>query len=413
MYFCRLLLQLMRSPESPMRILTFTSLFPNKMNPDFGIFIFQRTSHLARLEGNVVEVIAPVPYVPALLKGTVRGSMASSIPRIEDIGDLQVHHPRYLLAPKVSMPFHGFLMYAGCLRYVKRLHQEYPFDCIDAHYMFPDGLAAVLLGKSLGIPVVVSARGTDIHTFHDFATVRPQIQWTIRHAATVIAVSDSLVRIMLDLVPSLKDVRTIGNGVDSERFFPEDQGAAREKLRLDPGDRIIVSVAALKHVKGPDLLVRAAALLKKSFVRCKVLFVGAGAELASLQKLALQLDCADICQFVGPVPNEQLRTYYSAADASCLASRNEGWPNVILESLACGTPVVATGVGEVPRLLADPELGTIVAPTPEAIHAGLLRALQRQWNRETLSAYAQQHTWENVAARVEAVLKEATGQTDS
>ena len=392
-----------------MRILTFTGLFPNKMNPDFGIFIFQRTSHLAKLEGNVVEVVAPVPYVPALLKGTVRGSVAS-IPRIEDIGDLQVHHPRYLLAPKVSMPFHGFLMYAGCLRYVKRLHQECPFDCIDAHYIFPDGLAAVLLGRSLGIPVVVSARGTDVHTFQDFAMVRPQIRWTLQHAAGVIAVSDSLAAIMLDLEPRLPNVQTIGNGVDSQRFFVGNRRAARETLELDPEDRIVLSVAALKQVKGPDLLVRAAALLKKNFARCKVLFVGAGTELSSLRELAEQLDCSDVCQFVGPVSNKQLKTYYSAADVSCLASRNEGWPNVILESLACGTPVVATGVGAVPQLLADPELGIVVDPTPGAIYAGLSRALQQRWNPETLSAYARGHTWERVATQVETVLRRATGQ---
>src|SRR5208283_2148243 len=315
-----------------------------------------------------------------------------------------------LLVPKVSMPLHGLLMYAGCMGYVKRLHQKWGCDCIDAHYVFPDGLAAVLLGRSLGIPVVVSARGTDIHTFQGFTTVRPQICWALRHAAGVIAVADSLAKIMLDLEPGLKDVQTIGNGVDGHRFFPEDQRKAREELRLDPQDRIIVSVGALKRVKGPDLLVRAAALLKKSLARCKVLFVGVGPELGSLQQLAEQLDCADICQFVGPVPNEQLRTYFSAADVSCLASRKEGWPNVILESLACGTPVVATGVGAVPQLLGDPELGIVVDPTPEAIQAGLLRALQKNWDAEALSAYAQGHTWENVAARVEAVLKRATGK---
>src|SRR5208337_3263699 len=394
-----------------MRILTFTSLFPNRMNPDLGIFIFQRASHLARRDGNVLEVAAPVPYVPSFLKGTARGSVVS-MPPIEEIGTLQVHHPRYLLVPKVSMPLHGLLMYAGCLGYVKRLHQRCRFDCIDAHYAFPDSLAAVLIGRSLGIPVVVSARGSDIHTFKDFTTVRPQIRWTLRHAACVIAVSDSLAKIMLDLEPGLKDVQTIGNGVDSRRFFPEDQQAAREKLGLDAQDRVIVSVAALKRVKGPDLLVRAAALLKKSSARCKVLFVGAGPELGSLQQLAEQLDCADICQFVGPVPNEQLRTYFSAADVSCLASRKEGWPNVILESLACGTPVVATAVGEVPRLLANHhELGIVVDPTPEAIHAGLSQALQQTWSRETLSAYAQRQTWENVAARVEMVLNRATART--
>ena len=359
-----------------------------------------------------MEVVAPVPYVPTFLKGTARGSVAS-VPTKEQIGDLQVHHPRYLLIPKVSMPLHGLLMYAGCLGSVKRLHAIHRFDCIDAHYVFPDGLAAVLIGRSLGIPVVVSARGTDIHTFGGFTTVRPQIRWTLQHAERVIAVSDSLAAIMRDIEPSLRGIQTIGNGVDNARFFPEDKQVAREKLGLAMEDQIIVSVAALKQVKGPDLLVRAAALLKKSCARCRVLFVGAGPELASVRGLAEQLGCAAICTFLGPVPNEQLVTYYSAADVSCLASRNEGWPNVILESLACGTPVVATGVGEVPRLLANPDFGIIVDPTPEAIHAGLSWALQRQWSRETLSNYAQQHTWENVVARAEAILKQATRQTCS
>jgi glycosyltransferase involved in cell wall biosynthesis len=395
-----------------MRILTFTSLFPNTMDPSFGIFIFHRTSHLAQREGNALEVVAPLPYAPKFMKGTARGSVASIAPT-EEIGNLQVHHPRYLLMPRVSMPLHGLLMYIGCLRYVRSLHQKHRFDCIDAHYVFPDGLAAVLIGRSLGIPVVISARGTDIHTFQDFATVRPQIRWTLRHAAGVIAVSESLAKMMLDLEPRLKNVHIIGNGVDGRRFFREDQRVAREQLRLDPQDRIIVSVAALKHVKGPDLLVRAAALLKKSLARCKVLFVGAGPELASLRQVAEQLDCADICQFVGPVPNEQLHTYFSAADVSCLASRKEGWPNVVLESLACGAPVVATGAGAVPQLLADPELGIIVDPTPEALQQGLSRALQQKWNLEKISAYAQGHTWENVAARVEVVLKQATGRPTS
>ena len=306
------------------------------------------------------------------------------------------------------MPLHGLLMCAGCLGYVKRLHQKLHFDCIDAHYAYPDGLAAVLIGRSLGIPVVVSAHGTDIHTFPDFMTVRPQIRWALRHAAGVVAVSDSLARIMLDLEPSLKDVQTIGNGVDSQRFFPEDQLVAREKLGLDPQSRIVVSVAALKHVKGPDLLVRAAALLKRDFAHCKVLFVGAGPELGSLQRLARHLNCADICQFVGSVPNEQLKTHYSAADVSCLASRNEGCPNVILESLACGTPVVATGVGAAPQLLANPEFGIIVDLRPKAIHLGLSQALRQKWNRATISTYARCHTWAKTAARVEDLLLRAT-----
>jgi len=395
-----------------MRILTFTSLFPNKLNPDLGIFIFQRTAYLANRPGTSVEVVAPVPFAPTFLKRTARGPLAL-IPTTEEIGELKLHHPRYLLAPKVSMPLHGLLMYAGCLRYVRRLHQANSFDCIDAHYVYPDGLAAVLIGRSLGIPVVLSARGSDIHTFPGFVTIRPQIRWTLRHAAGLIAVSDSLRKIMLELEPALPDVSVVGNGIDRERFFPEDQHVARNKLGLDREDKVIVSVAALKHVKGPDLLVRAAALLKKSFPHCKVLFVGSGPDLRSLLQSAKQLDCADVCQFLGSVPNDQLRTYFNAADVSCLASRNEGWPNVVLESLACGTPTVATAVGAVPQILADPALGIVVGPTSEEICAGLSRALQQEWNSEAISTYAQRHSWENVAAGVEAALAHATGQPRS
>ena len=303
------------------------------------------------------------------------------------------------------MPLHGLLMYAGCSGYVRRLHQQHSFNCIDAHYVFPDGLAAVLLGRSLGIPVVLSARGSDIHTFPRFRTIRPQIRWALRNAAGVVAVSDSLARAIHELEPALKNVQVIGNGVDAQRFYREDRSLARERLGLSPGGKVVVSVAALRRVKGPDLLVGAASLLKNSLPHCKVLFVGAGPELAPLQELAKQLSCADICQFVGPVANQQLRTYFSAADVSCLTSREEGWPNVILESLACGTPVVATCVGAVPQLLTDPALGIVVEPSPEAIGAALSRALHQEWNPQVISSYAKSHTWENVAHKFEELIK--------
>jgi teichuronic acid biosynthesis glycosyltransferase TuaC len=384
----------------PMRILTFTSLFPNALNASSNIFVFQRVSHLASRVGNLVEVIAPVPYAPKFLKGTARGLVAS-IPKFEIMRNLRVHHPRYFLLPGVSMPLHGLLMYTACLRMARSLHQKYRFDCIDAHYVFPDGLAAVLIGRSLGIPLAVTARGTDIHTFPGFKTVRPQIRWTLRHSAGVIAVSESLAKIMLEIEPTIKHLEVIGNGVDCHRFFREDQLQARKRLGLAPEARVVVSVAALKPVKGSDLLVKASSMLKTAIPRCKVIFVGAGPELRRLGLLAKRLDCHDTCEFVGPVANEELKTYYSAADVSCLASRHEGWPNVVLESLACGTPVVATRVGAVPHILNKPELGIIVDPIPEAIYGGLKRSLQRDWDSDMISAYARVYTWENVAARVE------------
>ena len=386
-----------------MRILTFTSLFPNSLAPNFGIFVRQRISHFAD-RGNQVQVVAPIPYVPKLLRGTPVGRMAS-LPPVETIGGLTVHHPRYALLPKVSMPLHALLMYLGCRSTVRRLHDEHHFDCIDAHYVFPDGVAAVLIGRWLGIPVTLTARGSDIHTFPSFATIRPQIRWALRNAAGVTAVSDSLAKRMLALEPSLDMSKVVGNGVDCERFFPEDRLAARRELGLSEREKIVLSVAALKHIKGSDLLVRAAALLQKSTPNCRIILVGKGPELAALQELTVQLGCARSVTFAGEIDNNQLRHYYSAADVSCLPSRDEGWPNVVLESLACGTPVVATGVGAVPDILNAPEFGTVVDPTVEAIHSGLQTALARSWSPKNLMAYAGTKTWDNVAASMEEFLQ--------
>lgn len=386
-----------------MRILTFTSLFPNSLAPNYSIFLLRRISQFAK-RGNEVDVIAPLPYVPGLLGRISKGRIAS-LPANEMVGGLQVYHPRYLLFPKISMPLHGFLMNLGCCRLARQLHRRKPYDCIDAHYVFPDGVAAVLIGKSLGIPVTLTARGSDIHTFTQFATIRPQIRWALRNANGRAAVSSSLAKIMDALEPSIAKTNVIGNGVDTQRFFAEDRRSARNRLGLDQKEEIVVSVAALRKVKGSDLLLRAAALLRKSGRRCRVLFVGAGPELASLQRLARQLDCADLVAFVGPVNNDELRYYYNAADVSCIPSRNEGWPNVLLEALACGTPVVATRVGASPEILADADLGIVVDPTPESICDGLRQALDRTWNRDQLVCYAATETWENVAAAMEGFLR--------
>jgi len=389
-----------------MRILTFTSLFPNSLAPNYSIFLLQRIAHFAR-RGNEVDVVSPVPYVPQVLSGMSKGHVAS-LPAKETISGLNVYHPRYPLLPKISMPLHGFLMSLGCYRLVRKLHRQNPYDCIDAHYVFPDGVAAVLIGKALGIPVTITARGSDIHTFPQFASVRPQIRWALRNADGRAAVSTSLAKIIDALQPSTEGAKVIGNGVDTQRFFAEDRRSARSRLGLSQTEEIVVSVAALRRVKGSDMLLRAGALLRKAGRGCRILFVGAGPELASLQRLARELDCADLVSFPGAIDNEELRYYYSAADVSCIPSRNEGWPNVLLESIACGTPVVATKVGAAPGILTDTDLGILVDPTPESICNGLRRALDRTWHHDQLVAYAATQTWEGVAAATEDFLRNST-----
>jgi glycosyltransferase involved in cell wall biosynthesis len=207
--------------------------------------------------------------------------------------------------------------------------------------------------------------------------------------------------------PPIDRTKVIGNGVDAQRFFPEDRRSARNRLGLNQAEEIVVSVAALRQVKGPDLLLRAAALLRNSGRHCRVIFVGAGPELPSLQRLARQLECEHLVTFAGKVNNQDLRFYFSAANVSCIPSRNEGWPNVLLESLACGTPVVATRVGAATEILADTDLGVLVDPAAESICDGLRKALDHTWNQDQLVGCASTHTWDEVATATERFLEDS------
>src|SRR6185312_9513249 len=172
--------------------------FPNQVEPANCVFIHQRMSHFARRLGNEVVAVAPIPHFPSSLPWT-KYRRLSQVPYQEEIGNLITYYPRYLLIPKLTMPLHGWLMFAGSYALVRRLHREKKFDFIDAHYVYPDGFAAVLLGKVLGLPVIVSARGTDINLFPSLWSIRPMIRWTLRNVAGGISVCTPLQDAMLRL----------------------------------------------------------------------------------------------------------------------------------------------------------------------------------------------------------------------
>lgn len=383
-----------------MRILTYTNLFPNQVDPNFGVFVYQRVRHLVR-PGVEVEVVVPVPYVPGVL-----GRFApqhAKIPQRDAIGGLTVHYVRYPHIPKFGMRLQARLMEVGTSGFVQRLHRERRFDVIDAHFLYPDCVAAGQIGKRLGIPVVMSARGSDVHQFFAMAPIVSQIHSALRGASGIVAVSESLAARMRQL-DGVRTVHVIGNGVDGDRFYPLAQQAARAQLGLPAGARVAVCVAALKPIKGIDLLLRAVAANKENAPDL-LLLVGKGPEKNSLSQLAHSLGISERVRFEGAVPNDQLRTYYSAADFSCLTSRNEGWPNVVLESLACGTPVLGTLVGAIPEILADPTLGVATSLEVSAIGVGLTQMAQKQWDRDAISENALRHSWSAVGDKALSVLK--------
>lgn len=387
-----------------MKILVFSSLYPNNMWPNHGIFVKERMTHWSKLPGCKLEVVAPVPYYPPI-RGGQRWAF-SQVVRQECIEGVSVHHPRYLMIPKVGMVFHGLILFAGVLSFVKQLRRTFSFDLIDAHYVYPDGFAAVLLGRYLQCPVVVSARGSDIHQFSEMRFIRPLLRWTLRHADKVIAVSTGLKEGIMRLGCREDKLSVIPNGVDTTKFFPSAQEVARRKAGL-PDGKIILSVARLVPNKGCDLLVHALKVVIDEYRENRVylVLVGEGPSLGMLQELCEKLGLTNEVFFVGGIPHRDLHLWYSSAAVSCLASEREGCPNVILESLACGTPVVATRVGGVPDMIPSEAFGLLIDRDISSFGRAIVRALHKQWDRKRIIDHVETFTWNQVALRVHEVFE--------
>lgn len=387
-----------------MRILTYTGLFPNEQRPTLGIFVLQRVSHFARRAGNQVQVVAPVPFFPSWI-GWSRWSKEGQVPKREAFGALDLRHPRYLLIPKISMLLHGWLLFVGSWRTVSKLHRESAFDCIDAHFVYPDGFAAVLIGKLLRVPVVITARGTDINQYPGFPLVRPMIRWALRESAGIIAVSESLKQVIVALGISGEKVQVIGNGIDPARFHPVDPSVARQRVGLPPDAEVLVSVGGLIPRKGFHFLIPAFAKIAQSFPKLCLYILGEGEYRTELESLVRKANLQGRVFLPGAVPNEDLRFWFSTAKLSCLASSREGWPNVLQESLACGTPVVATRVWGAPEVIVSPNLGILVDQTVSSIAQGLEHAMQVPWDRDAIAVHARRRTWDVVALEMENYLQ--------
>lgn len=384
------------------RLLVFSTVFPNAAQPHHGIFVRERMRGLP--EEVEVRVVAPVPWFPFV--SGLRPGYRPAVPPEEVQDGVRVLHPRFLSVPRFLKCLDGLFLFLGAWPTLRRLRKEFPFDAIDAHFIYPEGLAAVLLGRTFRVPVLITLRGL-LPLLIPYALRRPQLRFALNAAARVIAVSASLKDDALSLGLAYDRVRVIENGIDADLFHPIDRAEARAGLRLQatPEDApLLVSVGTLSPRKGFHLVIQTLPALAARFPGIRYAIVGGagaeGAQEAELRRLAQELGVADRVIFAGPQTREKLAEWYSAADLSVLASGHEGCPNVVLESLSCGTPVVATPVGDIPRLLADPEVGRVVAREVPALTEGIAASLSRPWDRARVRARIADRTWRAVGREV-------------
>lgn len=390
-----------------MRILTFTRLWPSSAMPEHGVFVEERMRRVAALPDTELEVVAPVPYFPPI-PGPARWTAWAGVPKAETRHGINVEHPRYVTLPGLGGRAHALSLTASAWPVVRRMHKARPFDLIDAHFLHPDGAAAVEIGRRLGIPVVLSARGSDANSQPDEPGMREAIARTIAGATLLISVSRGIAMKLVELGAPPERVAIIPNGIDAKVFHPQPSAdeAVRRHVGCGKGERLILSVGRLEHVKGHDVLLDALAILARA-VHVRAVIVGEGRQRGELEEQAARLGIGDRVLFAGSVPHESLAAWYSAADVFCLPSRSEGHPNVLVEALACGTPAVAAAVGAAGEVL-SPECGLLVPPEdPSALATALAAALARSWDHVRVRSRVASRSWERVAESVRAVHEEA------
>ena len=349
-----------------MRLLYVSNLFPNPAEPLRGVFNAQQVAALSKL-CEVTVVAPPAQSLPDHTRDGVR-----------------VIHPKFFHVPLLSRPLNGWLFARAIDPVIRRAR----FDMVLASWAYPDAYGVMLVAEKRKFPFATDVLGSDVNVFFENPTRKRQILRALGASRVVFAKSRALqTRLAAEGIESVIDY----NGIDRERFHPLDRAEACRKLGLDAKRRRVLYVGNLVPVKGPTVLARAAEQLSET----DVIFVGSGTEKIDAKRC------------VGARPHDEIPLWMNACDVLCLPSLNEGLPNVLLEAMACGLPVVASRVGGAPEIVREGVNGLLTpAGDAAALAAALRKALTLRWDalaiRESVAAF----DWDQNAANLVGVLEE-------
>jgi glycosyltransferase involved in cell wall biosynthesis len=376
------------------RLLTFTNLYPNPVQPRHGIFVEHRLRRLVTTGKVEARVIAPTPWCPLPVDGRYPEYRVRGIPSYDQRSGIGIYHPRYTVIPGVTSNLNPWTMMRSALPIARRLQAEsYDFDVIDAQFIFPDGIAGVLLAKRLGKPVTLTARGSDVNVALREAMPLKWFNWARRYVSAFITVSSALKQSLVQVGVAADQIEVLRNGVDLELFRERDRELTRR--RLDVRTPTLLSVGNLVEGKGHHVAIDAL----RDLPDYSLIVIGKGPEESRLNRQVQAAGLQSRVRFVPHVDQSELAAYYTAADVTLLASSREGMPNVVLESMACGTPVVATDVGGTSEVMNDPAAGELISErSPQAIANGV-RSLAMRMSRAATRRHAERFGWDEPIAR--------------
>ena len=384
-----------------MRALVFTSLFPSPGWPTQWVYHVNVVTALA--EFCDVRVVAPVWWQRRLQYARTLGAKTRSA-----VGAVPVYHPTAFAVPGLHGA-HAQAMYRSVRGQVRRLHAEWPFDVILGIWAYPDTQVAGMLARDFHCPLVANVIGSDVNEAPSRPGMRSRVKGALESAHTVLALSRALRQRVEEIGIDPQRILVQYNGVDGERFRPGDKAEKRARVGYRGAGPLICYVGNLLPEKGPDVLLSGFQLLVERLPDRPVdlVVLGDGPMLPDLRRVVRAHGLESRVSLLGRRPNDEVADWVAAADVICLPSWREGCPNVVLEALAAGRPVVASSVGGVPELL-NGDNGLLVPPgRPDLLGAALADAVSREWSPERLRSTVPYLSWRSFGARLHGVLETA------
>lgn len=372
-----------------LRVLTLSSLFPDSTRPNFGVFVERQTIGLAAHPDVDLRVVAPVGLPPGPLRRLGHYAPLAALPMCETWRGVVVHRPRFIAIPATRGRWYGAALTRALVPLLDAVRREFAFDVIDASFFFPDGVAAVALGRRYGVPVSIKARGADIHHWGRTGPTAAQVVAAGRAADGLLAVSGAMRDDMVAIGMPGDRIRVHHTGVDQDRFRPLESRAAA-KAALGVTGPLVVSVGALIPRKGHDVVIEAVAALPG----VTLLIAGEGSDRSRLEALIRGKGLGERVRLLGSVAHGELPQLVASADVMALASSSEGLANAWVEALACGTPIVITDAGGAGEVVTTPAAGRIVQRDPGAFAAGIAAVLADPAPVAATRAVARRFTWE-------------------
>jgi teichuronic acid biosynthesis glycosyltransferase TuaC len=382
-------------------VLSLTTLYPNAVNPRFGTFVARSMEALAKRGDWRVTLVNPIG-LPPLALGRYRP--LADLPATSTESGITIHRPHFTLIPRIGARRNAAAIARTALPLVQAIHAETPIDLIDAQFFFPDGPAAAIIAKAMGLPLSIKARGSDISFWGEQGFARQQMVDAAKAATGLLAVSHDLAGQMAVMGMDAGKITVHYTGLDRDRFRPLEHTQLRSQLSRElgfalPGNApLIACIGALIERKGQGIAITAL----NDIPGARLVLVGKGDDEARLRALAVSEGVETRVFFAGSVDHDLMPLILSAADVMVLPTVAEGLANAWVEALACGTPVVTSDVGGAREIITCDTAGRLVDRNPQAVAAGINAVLNAPPSRDAVAALTEHFSWEANAAALAA-----------